>query len=111
MRQDGYSCGTAPDLHRLRLQAPASGPWGTSIKRFCSRRKLHAWVVPELRIRHPAADLIHAPVEKVRFTVSIYGVGWVESARPTVGSWWVSRTRPTLRVRTASTGLGMRAHY
>jgi len=24
-----HSCGTAPDFHRLRLSAPASGPMGT----------------------------------------------------------------------------------
>ena len=27
----GYSCGTAPDLHRLRLYALASGPQGTPV--------------------------------------------------------------------------------
>ena len=34
----GYSCGTAPDLHRLRLYALASGPEGTSgMNLLCER--------------------------------------------------------------------------
>ena len=40
----GYSCGTAPDLHRLRLYALASGPEGTSVTNLlCERNGKRQW--------------------------------------------------------------------
>ncbi len=61
-----YSCATAPDSHRLRHCAPASGPKGTPTASV----QLEAGIVARRRarvkngkIRFPGKDLACAPAE------------------------------------------------